>query len=263
MLTITSGCATLKPGESNFRLIGEGYASKRQNENWEDTKKRADVNARVEIVNRFENSYTAKRKYANLLGKPIDDPLVANFASYAQQNLYIIRRRNTVEAGERMAYSYAVLPFISPNPWVSGGLSVVFPGLGQLYNNTSALPHLVAGVLGAGATVYSYLQYQDWHQKYKTETKIEMINEYYDKMNNWYKYTQIAAAGYGIIVLYSSVQAFMMAQGNYKALEYIRSGGIPLSNNLKFNINITPYLCGIGLDYEFPIHKKESRHLSF
>lgn len=199
---------------------------------------------------RFSNSYTAQKKFADLLGVPIDDSAVIDFASQTQKNLYIIARKYKKENGVPIAFSYAVLPFSAPNPWLSSGLSLAFPGLGQRHIGSSSLGHLILGTLGAGAIIYTTLEHDNWQIKYHRESKIEKIEEYYDEMNRWYQYRQYAIGGYALISLFSAINAYQLAQGNQQALMYVKSGGLQMTENFNLSPLLSFYGIGLSLHYK-------------
>lgn len=246
-LLLGTGCMTIRPGESAFRFVSEGYASQRPGEPWETTKKRADTYAKNLAGDFIAKNYEARKKFAGLLGKSIDDPIVIQFAN----NAPIVKRTHPIEAGIRMAYSYAVVPFAAPSAFVSGGLSLLFPGLGQMHINSQSIGYIAAGAIGAGLTIYNYLQYDSWNQKYLRADQIDLINEYYDEANRWYKYAQISAAGYGIITIFSSVQASTLAKSNQRALDTILSGGVKIGDNTKLMIIPSADKLTVSLYYGF------------
>lgn len=249
---IVISCATLKPGETKFRLVGEGIATKEPGERPEDTKKRADDAAKMDVGLRFKNSITARQKLAALFPKLTDTLLDLNkpLPEPMQKNLYIADWNEKKLLGQPAIYSYAVLPFRAPNPILSAGVSLLFPGLGQLYNETPSLGYLLAGAISTGTAIYTVLQYDDWNTKYRRETKIEKIDEYYDEKNKWYKYAQFAVVGYSIVAIFSSVQAYTMASSNQEALEYIRRGGRPLSENIKMHIDPASKIYILAFSYD-------------
>jgi hypothetical protein len=247
IIFIITGCSSVKLGENNYRLVGDGYATQESGRTWEETKLLADSRARLNVGIRFSESYTAQKKFADLLGVSIDDQLVMNFASQTQKNLFILERKYKKENGIPIAYSYAVLPFSAPNSLVSSGLSFLFPGLGQKYIGAPSLGYFVLGVIGAGAILYTNYEHDDWQIKYHRESKIEKIEEYYDEMNRWNQYRQYSIGGYAILSLFSAINAYQLAQGNQQALMYVKSGGIRMTSNLDF----FPFLSTNGMGFSF------------
>lgn len=231
-LLLSTGCVTLRPGNDGFRVIAVGYASQLPNEPVAETMRRADTEAQLAIGIYISGHDVTRKKFAGLFDLSFDHSNVLMYASRAE----IIKQKTKIEAGERIFYSYAAIPLAAPNAYLSGGLSILFPGLGQLYQKRGGLGHLALGAIGIGLILYNCTEYDRWHSKYKRETKIDLINDYYDQSNTWYRYTQISLAAYGLITIFSAVDAFTLARSNQWLLDQLRQGGIRTGDNMQFMI---------------------------
>lgn len=222
-----SACAP-RIGNDGFRVVAKGTAYLEGDKTRQEASEEAKTQARQDIGTYLQNYPEIRSKYAGLLGRAIDDLLVVQSASRAP----IIYEDWGREAGADVAYSWAAIPLVAPNAYVTGGLSILFPGLGQIYAKTGGYGHVFLGMVGAGAAFYTYLQYDEWNNKYLRETKLDLIQDYYDTSNNWYKYTQASLAAYGVITVFSSIQAFTLARSSQELLRILRQeGGISTSSN--------------------------------
>ncbi len=238
-------CATVRPGNDGFRVITMAYESQLSGEAISETMRRADTEAQRRMGVYIKDHEVDRKKFAGLLGLSFDHPDVIMYAGHAPT----LKPKSKMIAGERVVYSFAALPLAAPNAFVSGGLSVLFPGLGQIYQKRGGLGHMALGALSIGATFYNFTQYDQWHGKYQRETRLELINEYYDKSNTWYRYTRISLAAYGIVTIFSAIDAFTLAQSNQMLLDDLRRGGIRTSDNVRLMIHPMPGQLLISLSY--------------
>ncbi len=107
--------------------------------------------------------------------------------------------------------------------------SLIFPGWGQIYENSNSLKGWILASLGAatlGSTVYFIIDSNNKQKKYLNDVSLSTIQNNYNQYNSSYKMKNISLISFIAVWVYSQIDVLFFSKGSSRPLVQLRTNSI-------------------------------------
>ncbi len=107
--------------------------------------------------------------------------------------------------------------------------SLIFPGWGQIYNNSNSLKGWILtslGVAALGSTVYFIIDCNNKQKKYLNDVNLSTIQNNYNQYNTSYKLKNISLISFIAVWVYSQIDVLFISQSSSRPLVQLRTNSM-------------------------------------